>query len=86
MIPPKAERERVERELAESTANVRAIRAAVDYLVSGLDSPNPMTQVRCASAILRETNKARERELTRRIHALESAQDEARGTVRLKPI
>ena len=83
MRPPKAERERMERELAETAAHLRAIHAAVDYVIGGLDSPDPMTWVRCAATILRESNKAREREIRRRLFALEDRLDELRRPSRL---
>jgi len=84
MRQSRAEREEFDRRQAEWHSCVTAIGAAVDFLIAGLDSPDPMTQVRCAREILRQSNKAREREIISKLEGIESKIAERRGRPSLK--
>jgi hypothetical protein len=64
------ERQRAER-LLETGRHAQAISSAVDTLIEGTNSPDVMTRVRCARAILMYSNKAKERELRKRLDNLE---------------
>jgi Na+/phosphate symporter len=65
------DREAQRRSIEELAALVSSVRAAVDCAIRHLDSPDPMTRVRAARLILRESNKARERECFARLDRIE---------------
>ena len=79
----RAEQEATERRIREDFEMVQGVRAAVDTLRAELSDPNPHVQVRAASAILRYANKAREREILRRLDVIEDRLTGGRGRVRL---
>lgn len=67
----RAEREETERRIREDFEIVRGLTVSMETLRAGLSDPSPFICIRAATAILRQANKQRGREMLRRLAELE---------------